>query len=105
MVATKINMNETLTLCPSQLVQLTARLWTAAQRLRAEFRLMGLQYPTKYSYLEASKTFECRSTVLLTGSRSKIQVAFSVDEEMLATWPESVSQVGVAVTRVYGPVE
>ena len=86
-------------------MQLVARLWTAVQRLRGEFRAIGLQYPTTYSYSEKEKTFESRSTILLSRWKSKIQVAFSVDEDMLVSWPESVSRARVAVTKVYGSVE
>lgn len=86
-------------------MQYIARLWTAVQRLRSEFRAVGLQYPTKYSYVEDKKAFETCSTILLPRSKSKVQVMFSVDETMLASWPESVSRAKVAVTKIYGSVE
>ena len=88
-----------------QTVQLVAHMWTAVQRLRSEFKMISLRYPTKYTFSEERKDFTSCSTILLPASRAKIQVSFTVDEAILSSWPESVGQVGVSVTKVYGSIE
>ena len=87
------------------LVRRAGQLWSAAQRLRGELRLVNLRYPIKYSMAPESDVLAANVIVLLPEMRCKAEVTFMATATILREWPRSVASIEVSAKTIYGTAE
>ena len=86
-----------------QYVQRVGHLWTAAQRLRGEMRLLALRYPVTFE--ESTSSAKAILAVVFQSIKSKVDLSFDLTPELLARWPAALANVPVSAKTVYGPAE
>lgn len=85
------------------LVRRAGQLWSAAQRMRGELRLVNLRYPIKYTM--SGNTLAANVIVLLPELKCKAEVTFLATAEILREWPRSVANIDVSARTIYGDAE
>lgn len=88
-----------------QLVRRAGQLWCAAQRLRAELRLVTLRYPVTYQSSEGGESMTAAISVLIPSLKSKAELKFVASAEILRGWPSSLANADIAARTVYGSAE
>ncbi|KAK4685733.1 hypothetical protein P7C73_g4411, partial [Tremellales sp. Uapishka_1] len=86
-------------------IQKAGQLWTASQRLRAEFRLVHTRYPMTYRVTDDIGSFMATATMMLPNVQSKIRVSFEISRETMWHWPGSIAKVESSVEVVYGSAD
>lgn len=90
-----------------QLVQDVSKFWVAVQRMRQEFRHAALHHPMSFATGPGATgpTTRAVAKIMLPGMRSKVELTFEVDADVLDRWPAAVGSVGVSAHVVYGDAE
>lgn len=83
------------------------RLWIAVQRIRQEFRHAALHHPISFSSgtSQTGTTTLATAKIMLPALKSKVELAFEVDANVLDRWPLSLNDVAVTANVIYGQAE
>ncbi|WVR08768.1 hypothetical protein IAU60_005826 [Kwoniella sp. DSM 27419] len=88
-----------------QMVQNIGRLWSTAQRLRAEVHYLSLRYPCSFAPTQDGLGLEASLTMMFPSVRSKIRMTFGITQEVLWGYPDGLSGTEVSIEQVYGKAD
>ncbi|KAL7420888.1 hypothetical protein Q5752_004842 [Cryptotrichosporon argae] len=96
------------------LVRQTGQLWSAAQRMRQELRVLAFRHPVTFASSASSgadaappapPALVATAAIVLGARQSKVLVDFVVGAPELARWPDGVADVAVRARTVYGSAD